>query len=50
MSIENFNRVRELVRDGAIGELEEVCAWGDRQLPQAGLPARRRANRPSDFH
>jgi len=28
----NFNRVRELIRDGAIGELEEACAWGNRQL------------------
>jgi predicted dehydrogenase len=39
-AIENFNRVSELVRDGAIGELEEVCAWGNRQLPRPGyLPA-----------
>ena len=30
-AFENFNRVRELVRDGAIGELQEVSAWGDRQ-------------------
>jgi predicted dehydrogenase len=37
---ENFDRVRELVQDGAIGELQEVCAWGDRQLPRRGyLPA-----------
>jgi predicted dehydrogenase len=37
---ENFNRVRELVRDGAVGELTDVCAWGDRQIPRAGyLPA-----------
>ncbi|MBI5385773.1 MAG: Gfo/Idh/MocA family oxidoreductase [Verrucomicrobia bacterium] len=37
---ENFNRVRELIRDGAIGELESVCAWGDRQIPRPGyLPA-----------
>ncbi len=36
----NFNRVRELVRDGVIGELEEACAWGDRQLRRPGyLPA-----------
>src|SRR5688572_2763459 len=39
-AIENFNRVRELIRDGAIGELREVCAWGNRQLPRPGyLPA-----------
>jgi len=37
---ENFNRVREMVRDGAIGELVEVCAWGDRQIRRPGyLPA-----------
>src|SRR5512137_289320 len=32
--IDNFNRVSELVRDGAIGELQEVCAWGDRKIPR----------------
>lgn len=37
---ENFNRVRELVRDGAIGELQEVSTWGNRQIPKPGyLPA-----------
>lgn len=40
----NFNRVRELVLDGAIGELQEVSAWGNRKalrtayLPSAGDP------------
>ena len=34
----NFNRVRELIRDGAIGELESACAWGDRQLRKPGYP------------
>ena len=39
-AIENFNRVRELVRDGAIGQLEAVSAWGDRKIPRPGyLPA-----------
>jgi predicted dehydrogenase len=39
-AIENFNRVRELVRDGAIGELKSACAWGNRQLRRPGyLPA-----------
>ena len=38
--IENFNRVRELVRDGAIGEVQEVSAWGDRKIPRPGyMPA-----------
>jgi predicted dehydrogenase len=37
---ENFNRVKELIRDGAIGELQEVSAWGDRKIPRPGyLPA-----------
>ncbi len=39
-AIENFNRVRELIRDGAIGELSHVHVWGDRQIPRPGyLPA-----------
>ncbi len=37
---ENFNRVRELIRDGAIGQVEAVSTWGNRQLPRPGyLPA-----------
>jgi predicted dehydrogenase len=32
----NFNRVRELVRDGAIGELTAASAWGDRQIRRPG--------------
>ncbi|MBT8044568.1 MAG: Gfo/Idh/MocA family oxidoreductase [Verrucomicrobiae bacterium] len=36
----NFNRVRELIKDGAIGELKDVHAWGNRQIPKPGyLPA-----------
>jgi predicted dehydrogenase len=35
---ENFNRVRELVIDGAIGDLKEVHTWGDRQLRRQGYP------------
>jgi predicted dehydrogenase len=36
----NFARVRELVRDGAIGELRAAFAWGNRKLPRpAYLPA-----------
>jgi hypothetical protein len=39
-AIENFNRVRELVKDGAIGQLKDVHAWGDRQIRRPGyLPA-----------
>jgi predicted dehydrogenase len=37
---ENFNRVSELIRDGAIGELSSAYAWGDRQIRKPGyLPA-----------
>ena len=37
---DNFNRVRELIKDGAIGKLREVSAWGNRQIPKPGyLPA-----------
>ncbi len=32
----NFNRVRELITDGAIGELERVSAWGNRQIRKPG--------------
>jgi predicted dehydrogenase len=44
---QNFNRVRELIRDGAIGELESACAWGDRQIRRDGyLPAQ---GEPPDY-
>ena len=37
---ENFNRVREMIRDGAVGTLESVSTWGDRKIPKPGyLPA-----------
>ena len=32
----NFNRLREIIRDGAIGDLSEVYVWGDRQIPRDG--------------
>ncbi|MBI5394414.1 MAG: Gfo/Idh/MocA family oxidoreductase [Verrucomicrobia bacterium] len=32
----NFNRTRELIRDGAIGELQAAYAWGNRQVKPAG--------------
>jgi len=32
----NFNRVSELIRDGAVGKLEAACAWGNRQLRRDG--------------
>jgi predicted dehydrogenase len=46
---ENFNRLRELVHDGAIGDLESACAWGNRRLPRPGyLPAQ--GEPPADLH
>ena len=48
-AIENFNRVRELVLDGAIGELSAAYAWGNRQLRRKGyLPAQ--GQPPSHLH
>lgn len=35
----NFNRLREAVRDGAIGTLQEACAWGNRQIRKDGYYA-----------
>ena len=48
-AIENFNRVREMIRDGAICELKAAYAWGNRQIRRAGyLPAE--GQPPQDFH
>lgn len=39
-AFQNFNRIRELIRDGAIGELQAAYAWGNRKLSKPGyLPA-----------
>jgi predicted dehydrogenase len=32
----NFNRICESIHDGAIGELNEACAWGNRQIRRDG--------------
>ncbi len=38
--LENFNRVQELIRDGAIGTVTDAYAWGNRQIRRKGyLPA-----------
>jgi predicted dehydrogenase len=38
--LENFNRVQELIRDGAIGQVTDAYAWGNRQIRRPGyLPA-----------
>jgi len=35
----NFERLRELILDGAIGELKTIHSWDSRQLPRPGYPA-----------
>jgi predicted dehydrogenase len=37
-AMQNFNRIRELVHDGVIGELTTAYAWGNRQLRRDGYP------------
>ena len=32
----NFNRLRECIEDGVVGNLKEVYAWGNRQIPKPG--------------
>ncbi len=32
----NFNRLREMIRDGIIGDLKAAYAWGNRQVKPAG--------------
>ena len=39
-AFKNFSRLREMIHDGAIGELKDVHVWGNRQIPKPGyLPA-----------
>jgi predicted dehydrogenase len=45
----NFERLRELILDGAIGELKTVHAWDSRQLPRPGYPAGE-GNPPAFLH
>jgi hypothetical protein len=45
----NFERVRELILDGAIGELKVVHSWDSRQLPRPGYPAGQ-GSAPADLH
>ena len=35
----NFERLRELILDGAVGELKTIHSWDARQLPRPGYPA-----------
>ena len=45
----NFERLRELILDGAIGELKTVHSWDARQLPRPGYPSGE-GMPPSSFH
>jgi predicted dehydrogenase len=48
-AIPNFARVREMIHDGAIGDLQGAFAWGNRQLPKPSyLPAQ--GSPPDTFH
>ena len=48
-AMQNFNRIRELVHDGVIGDLRAAYAWGNRQIPRAGYwPAE--GQPPEGFH
>lgn len=45
----NFRAVKELIKSGEIGELQEVAAWGNRKLPRPGyLPAK--GTPPKNLH
>ena len=45
----NFSRIRELIRDGAIGDLQSAVAWGNRQIRRDGyFPAE--GEPPAGFH
>ncbi|MCY3021379.1 MAG: Gfo/Idh/MocA family oxidoreductase [Planctomycetota bacterium] len=48
-AIDNFARVKELVRDGAIGELQAAYAWGDRNIPKPGYMVGE-GQPPDNFH
>jgi predicted dehydrogenase len=45
----NFHRVRELIQDGAVGDLKEVHVWGNRQIPRPGYPPKQ-GNPPKHLH
>ena len=46
----NFKKVRELIREGAVGELQKVDAWGSRQIRRPGyLPAEGEAPKNLDY-
>jgi predicted dehydrogenase len=48
-AMENFNRLREIIRDGAVGELQAAYAWGNRQIRRKGYP-QGTGDAPQGFH
>jgi len=48
-AIDNFARVKELVRDGAIGKLSAAWAWGNRQIRRPGY-LKGEGEPPPDIH
>lgn len=48
-AMQNFNRLRELVHDGVIGELTAAYAWGNRQIRRKGYPPAK-GQPPEGFH
>jgi predicted dehydrogenase len=45
----NFERLRELILDGAIGDLKRVHGWDARQLPRPGYPTAQ-GQPPAELH
>ncbi|MBZ2184176.1 MAG: Gfo/Idh/MocA family oxidoreductase [Bryobacter sp.] len=45
----NFERLRELILDGAIGDLVRVHSWDARELPRPGYP-NSEGNPPAELH
>lgn len=48
-AMQNFNRVREMIRDGVIGDLQAAYAWGNRQIRRDAYPLGDGAP-PEGFH
>jgi predicted dehydrogenase len=48
-AFDNFNRVREMIKDGSIGELKAAYAWGNRKLRRSGYP-KAKGQPPKNLH
>lgn len=46
---ENYARIKEMIRDGAIGDLQSAIGWGNRKLPRDGY-CKAGANPPAGLH